>query len=298
MRGPLGAGLLLVGGLAAMALAAPLLTSAGLLSHPNATTAGGKLLPPGSGHPLGTDELGRDVLSRIAHGARPSLTVALMATAVALLLGIPAGALAGLRGGAWDLVLTRLMELTASLPALPVILVVMSLTLHGDGTAGPGAIPLLAATIGVMRWAGIARYVRGGIWKSRVEDYVAGTLALGSGRWRLLGRHLLPAALTPALVSAAFGAGSAVLLESALRFLGLGTRAPDPSWGHMISRAALTPEAWWLLAFPGLAIALLVIGFNLLAEGLRLRTAAPGAEGRRWPDSLPGDPAGAPVRRA
>ena len=281
MNRPLFAGLLLVGALALAALLAPAMTAAGLLREPNATAVEERLEPPGPGRWLGTDELGRDVLARLVHGSRPSLTVALLATAVALALGIPAGALAGARGGIWDLVLTRMTELTASLPALPLILLVLSLALQGDGTAGPHAVVLLAGAIGVTRWAGIARYVRSGIWKAGVEDYVAGSRALGAGRGRLLLRHLLPAALTPALVAAAFGAGSAILLESALRFLGIGTRAPDPSWGHMISRAAQEPGAWWLLACPGAAIALLVLGFNLLAEGIRLRTASPGGGSQR-----------------
>lgn len=277
MNGSLGWGLALVGILAVAALAAPALAGSGLIADPNATALGERFAPPGPGHWLGTDELGRDVLSRLLHGARPSLAVALLATAVALALGIPAGALAGLRGGAWDLVLTRLMELTVSLPSLPVILLVLSLSLHADGTAGPRALVLLAVVIGITRWAGIARYVRGGIWSARVEDYVAGSVALGSGRGRLLVKHLLPSAVSPALVSAAFGAGSAVLLESALRFLGLGTRAPDPSWGHMVARATLDPGAWWMLACPGAAIALLVMGFNLVAEGIRRRSGLPEA---------------------
>lgn len=278
MNRSLAAGLAVVGGLALIAVAAPGLTALGLLADPGASAIHRTHSPPGASHPMGTDQMGRDVLSRVAHGARPSMTVALLATLVALGLGIPAGALAGLRGGAWDLVLTRLMELTVSLPSLPLILLVLSLSLRADGTLGPNALPLLAATIGVTRWAGIARYVRGGIWKVQVEDYVAGSLALGSGRGRVLFRHMLPAALAPALVSAAFGAGSAVLLESALRFLGLGTRAPDPSWGHMIARAAEAPDAWWQVVFPGLSIALLVMGFNLVAEGIRKRTGVPGTE--------------------
>lgn len=273
MNRTLTAGLLVVGVLAFAAAAAPALTSMRLLDSPTRTAIAQKLEPPGAQHWLGTDELGRDVLSRVLHGARPSLAVAALATLVALLLGVPSGALAGVRGGIWDLILTRLMELTASLPSLPLILLVLSLSLGGEGGHGLASLLLLAVTIGVTRWAGIARYVRGGIWKTQVEDYVAGSRALGSGRGRLLFRHLLPSAVNPALVSAAFGAGSAVLLESALSFLGLGTQPPLPSWGRMVAVAAQEPGAWWLLAVPGAAIAVLVMGFNLLAEGIRLQGA-------------------------
>jgi peptide/nickel transport system permease protein len=277
-------GLLLVGGLTLAALIAPLLTTFDLIGSPTETAIHAKLLPPGPGHWLGTDELGRDVLSRLVHGARSSLAVALVATLVALIIGVPAGALAGLRGGFWDLTLTRLMEVTASLPSLPLILLILSLTLEREGTGGLGTLVLLAVAIGVTRWSGIARYIRGGIWKTQVEEYVMGSRALGSGRTRLLVRHLLPAAVPPALVSAAFGAGSAVLLESALSFLGLGTQPPLPSWGRMVASAAQEPGAWWLLLAPGMAIAILVMGFNLLAEGIRPEGAAPvAASGRGHP---------------
>jgi len=276
------AGAALIGALCIVSLAAPALASAGIISPPLEIDLAIRLRPPSSAHWLGTDDLGRDVFSRLLHGARPSLAVALVATAVALALGVPAGALAGLRGGFWDLTLTRLMEATAALPSLPLILLIVSMTL-GDAGGGAGfpTLILLAAAIGVTRWATIARYVRGGIWKLQVEDYVVAARALGSSTARLIIRHLLPGALTPALVSAAFGAGSAVLTESALSFLGLGTQPPWPSWGKMVAEAAREPGAWWLLLAPGMAIASLVLGFNLAAEGFRLRDGSSRtAEGR------------------
>ncbi len=269
MNRPLRSGLILVGGLVLVALLAPALTAAGLLASPTQTAIERKLQPPGGGSWLGTDDLGRDVLSRLLHGAQPSLGVAIVATAVALALGVPLGALAGLRGGLWDPLLTRLMELTGSLPSLPLILLVVSMTMKGTGDGGWASLLLLGGVIGITRWAGIARHVRGGVWKAQVEDYVALSLSLGSGRGRLLARHLLPAAVGPALVAAAFGAGSAILLEASLSFLGLGVQPPNPSWGRMVASAAQEPGAWWLLTAPGGAIALLVLGFNLLAEGLR-----------------------------
>jgi peptide/nickel transport system permease protein len=272
---PLKAGLAIVGLLGLAALTAPALTSAGLVASPTATAIDRKFEAPGPGHWLGRDDLGRDVLSRLVHGARPSLTVAIVATLTALAVGVPFGSLAGLRGGPWDLLLTRLMELTASLPSLPLVLLVTSMTMGGEGGGGWGALLLLAVVIGLTRWAGIARHVRGGIQRTRVEDYVAVSLTLGSGTGRVLVRHLLPAAAGPALVAAAFGAGSAVLLEAALSYLGLGAQPPLPSWGRMVASAALEPGAWWLLTAPGAAIALLVLGLNLVAEGIRLRAAPP-----------------------
>ncbi len=276
---PLKSGLAIVGGLALAAMLAPGLTAAGLLASPTETSIERKFEAPGPGHWLGRDELGRDVLSRLLHGARISLAVAMVATTVALAAGLPLGALAGLRGGLWDTLLTRLMELTGSLPALPLVLLVVSMTMGGSSDGAWGTLLLLAAVIGGTRWAGIARHVRGGIWKTQVEDYVAASRTLGSGRGRILLRHLLPAAAGPALVAAAFGAGSAILLEASLSYLGLGAQPPLPSWGRMVASAALEPGAWWLLTAPGAAIALTVLGFNLMAEGIRIGNGPAGIEG-------------------
>jgi peptide/nickel transport system permease protein len=271
-------GFVLLGLLGGAGLAAPFLTAQKMLASPLQEDMSSRLQAPSAAHWLGTDELGRDVLSRLLHGAWLSLTVAIVATAVSLILGVPAGVLAGLRGGWYDLALTRLMEVTSALPALPLVLLVVSMTLGSEG--GGGAFlgtTLLASTIGVTRWAVIARYVRGGIWKARAEDYAAAAVALGSSELRCAARHLLPGALAPAMVSAAFAAGSSVLIESALSFLGLGTQPPAPSWGHMVATAVNEPHAWWLLAAPGAAIALLVMAFNLIAEGMRTYGGAPAA---------------------
>jgi peptide/nickel transport system permease protein len=254
-------------------LTAPLLVAAGILAAPlEMETA--RLSPPSLAHPLGTDEYGRDVLSRLAHGARPAILVAVVAGLVALALGVPFGALAGLRGGWWDLILTRLMEATGSLPALPLILLIVSFTFgRAEGTS---ALVFLAAAIGATRWAAIARYVRGGIWKARVEEHTLAAIAMGA-RWRrILALHLLPAALAPALVSAAFGSGAAVILESTLSYFGLGAQPPAPSWGAMVAGAAMEPGAWWLLVAPGVAIAILVASLNAVAEGVRRRLAGEG----------------------
>jgi peptide/nickel transport system permease protein len=265
---PLAAGLILVGLLSLCCLAAPFLTTWRILASPLDVELEAQLQPPSAAHWLGTDNLGRDVLARILHGGRWSLEVALVATGVALLLGLPAGLAAGRRGGWGDLILTRLMEATAALPALPLILLIVSMA-AGSGERGAATMALVAAAIGATRWAAIARYVRGGIWKAAGQEYAVAAVALGSGRIRLFARHLLPGALSPALVSAAFGAGSAILAESGLSFLGMGIQPPAPSWGRMVAAATGSPQAWWLIAAPGGAIALVVLGFNLAAEGLR-----------------------------
>lgn len=275
MNRALRTGIAVVALLTAAGVLAPLLVSGELLSDPLALDLEQSLRPPDRRHWLGTDEYGRDVLSRLLHGARTALLVAGIATAVSLALGVPAGALAGLRGGVWDLALTRLMEATAALPALPLMLLIVAFSTGKEGGGGPDATILLACAIGVTRWAVIARYVRGGVFKVREEEYALAAVALGADRARLLSRHLLPGALTPALVSAAFAAGSAVLMESALSFLGLGSQPPAPSWGLMVAAALAEHRAWWLLLAPGAAIAALVMGFNALAEGIRLRGAAP-----------------------
>jgi peptide/nickel transport system permease protein len=268
MNKPLVAGAGILGIIVLLALAAPAASSFGLLQSPLAQDLIRSLEPPGMDHLFGTDKLGRDVLARLLHGSRNSLLIAFIAMAVALTLGVPAGTLAGFRGGLWDLILTRLMEATSGLPALPILLLVVSLTIGQESSGGSANIALLAGAIGITKWAAIARYVRGGIWQAQEEEFAAAAAALGASRKRILFGHLLPGALGPAMVSAAFGAGSAVLMESALSFLGMGTQPPWPSWGGMVSAAFSDPEAWWLLLAPGAAIALLVIAFNLLAEGV------------------------------
>ncbi|MBI3448108.1 MAG: ABC transporter permease [Acidobacteria bacterium] len=274
MNRALAAGIGVLTLLAALAAGAPALSAAGVLARPDALDTSAGLAPPSLEHWMGTDELGRDVLSRVLHGGRPSLVCAFVATLVALGVGLPAGALAGLRGGWWDLILTRLMEATTAVPALLVILLLAAILPGDPDRAGSARLVPLAVAIGLTRWAVIARYVRGAVVQAQAEDYAAAAEALGAGRARVLFRHLLPGALTPALVTAAFGAGSAILAESALSFFGLGTHEPLPSWGKMIASAAVWPRAWWLIVAPGAVIAIVVMGFNLSAEGLRLRAAS------------------------
>lgn len=235
---------------------------------PDVTDLDAILAAPSSEHWLGTDGLGRDVASRVLHGGRVSLTVGLAATAVALLLGLPLGAAAGYAGGAVDAAVSRVVEAALCIPVLLLALALL--------TASPPALRhlsdtlLLAMMIGLASWAPVARYLRGEFLKLRQSDMALLARASGAGPLRVIVRHMLPSALAPVTVAAAFGVGSAILLEAALSFLGLGVRPPTPSWGGILTEARHHVErAWWLALFPGAALFLAVLGCNLLGEGLR-----------------------------
>ncbi len=234
--------------------------------------------PPDGSHWLGTDEIGRDLLARLVHGSRPSLLVALIATCLSLLVGVPIGAAAGYGGARWDLVLSRLIEASLSFPALVLLLLLTALWLRPEAPgAAPDSEPLAAASllvIGVavaaVRWAVIARYTRAEVRRLAESDFAIAARAAGAAAPRVLFRHLVPCAMTPVVVSAAFGAGSAVIAEASLSFLGLGMPAPTPTWGQMIAKGCEHGlRAWWLLVFPGAMVALTVAAFNLVGEGLR-----------------------------
>ncbi len=237
-----------------------------------------RLQPPGARHWLGTDELGRDVLSRLLHGARPSLLVALMATAVSLLLGVPVGATAGYAGGRVDLILSRAIEASLSFPALILLLLIAALTL--ERPAAPGAdvalrsMLIVGASVGLARWGVIARYMRAECRRQRGGELEMAARSGGATPLRILVRHLVPAGFQPVAVSAAFGAGSAVIAEASLSFLGLGVQPPAPTWGQMIaSSAALGTRSWWMLIFPGIMVAATVASFHLVGDALRRRRA-------------------------
>jgi ABC-type dipeptide/oligopeptide/nickel transport system permease subunit len=235
-----------------------------------------RLRPPGAGHWLGTDELGRDVLARLIHGTRPSLLVAFIATALSLALGIPLGALAGYGGGRVDLILSRVIEAFLSFPSL-VLLMLLAAVARG-GASGPStaasvrSLLEVGAAIGVARWGVIARYMRGEILRLSRTDLTIAARAAGAPPLRTLARHLIPSGLAPVIVSAAFGAGGAVVAEASLSFLGLGIQDPAPTWGRMIASASAGgARYWWMLVFPGIMVAATLAGFNMLGEGLRRR---------------------------
>ena len=233
---------------------------------PEATNLDAVLLSPGRTHYLGTDSLGRDVLSRVIHGFPVALLVGGLATLVSLLIGLLAGGAAGIARRWIDLQLTRLMDLMACFPTL-----ILALALAA-AAARPGLGSLVAA-IGLTRWSGIARFFRSEVLRQRGLSYIDAARALGAGRHRLIVRHLLPNSLGPILVTASFSVGHAILLESGMSFLGVGVPPGTASWGGILAEAQrqVTP-AWWLVLFPSLALFLTVLACNLLAEGLREST--------------------------
>jgi peptide/nickel transport system permease protein len=256
-RGRFGALVLLTVALAA--LAGPLMLP-DPLAQPDVLSAS---RPPAAQHPFGTDQLSRDVLSRVVTGARISLSVALLAVTLSMTLGAAVGIVAGYWGGAVDATLMRLVDGALAIPRLFVLLLLLAVWER---------VPLLALIflIGVTGWFATSRLVRGEVLRLREEGYVRAAEALGARRRRIIFRHLLPNALGPLLVAATLGVGDVILLEAGLSFLGLGIQPPAPSWGGMIldSREVMV-SAPWTGIFPGLAIVITVLSANLFGDALR-----------------------------
>ncbi|MGZ5432639.1 MAG: ABC transporter permease [Thermoanaerobaculia bacterium] len=229
---------------------------------PNTVDLMQRLQPPGRGHLLGTDDLGRDILARMIHGARVSLTVGFIATTIALIIGSLLGALAGYYGGSADWIVSRLIEVVLCFPFLFLVLGIVALF-------KPSIYTIMIA-LGLTSWTSEARYVRGEFLRIRDLEFAQAARASGARDARIIFRHLLPNALAPVLVSASFGVAVAILTESALSFLGLGVPLPTASWGSMLSQAhEHIGYAWWLILFPGLAIFTTVASFNLVGERFR-----------------------------
>jgi peptide/nickel transport system permease protein len=226
------------------------------------------LASPSASHWIGTDEVGRDVLSRILHGGRVSLSVGTLSAMIALLVGLPLGGIAGYRGRLADAIVSRAIEAMLCFPALLLALVLLA-------TAPPWLERLpdaarVAIVIGIAGWTPVARYLRGEFLRLGSSEMVAAARASGAGDLRVMGRHILPAALAPVLVTVAFSVAGAILVEGALSYLGLGVRPPTPSWGGMLKAGAdHLDRAWWLTLFPGCALFAVVLGCNLLGEGIR-----------------------------
>jgi len=251
-------GLILVAGLFAVALLAPWAAP----YDPNFIDLKEVLMAPSPAHLLGTDVLGRDVLSRIIFGSRVSLLVGFVAVGIATLIGVLVGSLSGYYGGIVDQVLMRLVDLMLCFPTIFLILAVIALL-------GP-SIWNIMVIIGLTNWMGVARLVRAEILSLKEREFVVAARSLGASDARLIMRHLLPNALTPVMVSATLGVAGAILTESALSFLGLGVQPPTPSWGNILTMGQANIEiAWWLSFFPGLAILVTVMSYNLLGEGIR-----------------------------
>jgi peptide/nickel transport system permease protein len=220
------------------------------------------LLPPGKKHILGTDDRGRDIMSRMIHGSRVSLSVGFVAVAIYTIIGIVMGSLAGYYGGKVDSLISRLIEVMMCFPTFFLILTVLAFLRP--------SIYNIMVIIGLTGWPGVARLVRGEFLKQRKLDYVTAAKAIGATDLRIIFYHILPNSLAPVLVTATFGVAGAILVESSLAYLGFGVPPPTPSWGEILSQSKQYIDfAWWLTIFPGAAIFLTVTAYNLVGEGLR-----------------------------
>jgi peptide/nickel transport system permease protein len=221
-----------------------------------------RLLAPSWAHPMGTDELGRDELARIIHGAQVSLQVGIIAVGIALVAGTVIGLTSGFYKGWVDAGLMRVVDLMFALPGLVFAIVIA-------GLLGPSRRNAMIA-IAIVFTPAIARVVRGAVLEVMGFPYIESTRALGASGRRVMMRHLLPNIVAPLTVLVTVYLGSAILAEAALSFLGLGTQPPEATWGGMLNTArAYIDAAWWLSVFPGAAIMLVVLGFNFLGDGLR-----------------------------
>lgn len=256
-------------------IAAPLVESA-LGIDPSAIGLLDRFAPPSAEHPLGTDELGRDVLMRLLHGGRVSLAVGVAAALAAGLIGTAVGLVAGYFGGRFDALLMRVTDGFIALPLLPLLIVLAAVDLTRLGVpadvAGAEGASLLriVALVALFGWTTVARLVRGATLATRSRDYVRAATALGAGNRRIMLAHILPNVAAPAVVATTLTVGNTILLESVLSFLGLGIQPPLPSWGNMLTGAQdLVVSAPMLAVWPGLLIFLTVIAVNLLGDGLQ-----------------------------
>jgi peptide/nickel transport system permease protein len=219
-------------------------------------------LAPCPAHPLGTDALGRDVLSRLLYGARVSLWVGFVSVGIAVAIGLALGLTAGFFGGLVDELIMRGVDVMLCFPSFFLILAVVAFL--------EPSLLLIMITIGLTSWMGVARLVRAETLTLKERDFVAAARLAGVRPLTIICMHILPNALAPVLVSATLGVAGAILVESSLSFLGLGVQPPDPSWGNMLLEGKDVLEiAPWLSLYPGLAILLTVLGYNLLGESLR-----------------------------
>jgi len=247
-----------IAGLTLIALAAPWLAT----HDPNAIDLPQALQPPSSAHWLGTDSLGRDLYSRLLVGARISLLVGIGAVGVAILIGTALGLIAGWYGRWVDGLAMRFVDIMLCFPTFFLLLAIVAMV--GQ------SVPNIILIIGLTSWMGVARLVRADVLTLKEREFIQAARVMGLGGWRIMWRHLLPNALSPVVVSATLGIGSAILVESGLSFLGLGVQPPIASWGNLLIDAKGTlGVAWWQTVFPGAAILVTVLGFNLLGEGLR-----------------------------
>jgi peptide/nickel transport system permease protein len=229
---------------------------------PGKTDVSVKLKPPSSRNYLGTDQLGRDVFSRMLHGSRVSLSVGFVAVAISIFIGVLVGAVAGYYSGWVDSLLMRFVDIMLCFPSFFLILTVVALL-------GPSIFNIMVV-IGITSWMGTSRFVRAEFLSLRERDFTQAARVLGVKDRRIILRHILPNALAPVFVTATLKVASAILLEAGLSFLGFGVQPPAPSWGNILTEGrTYIFDAWWLTVFPGVAILVTVLSFNLVGEGLR-----------------------------
>lgn len=252
------AGFIILLAIVGAVIAAPLLTS----FDPLEAEPRDRLLPPSLTHPFGTDELGRDLWSRVLFGGRLSLSAGFIAVGIAVLGGIVVGLVAGYYGGKADMILMRLADILMAMPGILLTMVFIF-------SLGPTLTNAMIA-IGLASIPEYARLVRGSVLAAREHPYVDAARVTGVPPWQIMARHILPNVVAPVLILATIGIGGAILSLAGLSFLGLGAQPPTPEWGVIISdgRARLR-NAWWIATFPGLAIAFSVLAINLVGDGLR-----------------------------
>ena len=254
----IGAGIVIFFGL--VAILAPFIAS----HDPGQIDIENILTGPSKEHILGTDSLGRDLFSRMVFGARISLLVGLVAVGISAAIGILLGSLAGYYGRWVDAWIMRFVDIMLCFPTFFLILAVIALL-------EPSIVNIMII-IGVTSWMGVARLIRAEILSLKERDFIYAERAIGASDARIIARHLIPNAMAPVLVSITLGIAAAILVESSLSFLGIGVQPPTPSWGNILSEGkSVMGAAWWMMLFPGLAIFITVLGYNLLGEGIRER---------------------------
>ncbi len=252
------AGILIIGALVGIALVAPLIAPA----DPTRTNLEIRFDPPTRAHPFGTDQLGRDILSRVIYGTRVSLRIAILAAVIATTIGAPLGIISGYFRGRVD---DFLMRLTDMFMAFPRLILAMAIA-----AALRPSLENVIIAISIAAWPAYARLARSVTLALREETFVEAARALGAGSPRILTRHVLPGVLSPMVIQISLDMGGIILTAAGLGFIGVGAQPPTPEWGVMIAEGRnYITQQWWVSTFPGIAIALVVFGFNLLGDGIR-----------------------------
>jgi peptide/nickel transport system permease protein len=254
--------LALAGGAVVLLLVVVALLAPVLARDPNRPDVKRMLEPPSAAHPLGTDQLGRDVLARMLYGARVSLAVGFVSVGIATAIGIVLGSVAGYNAGLMDAVIMRLVDLMLVFPRFFLLLAVLAFLTPSIWT--------IMAVIGLTSWMGVTRLVRAEFLSLKEREFVLWSQSVGANGFRVIWRHILPNAMAPVLVAMTLGIPAAILTESGLSFLGIGVQPPFATWGNILNEGKDAIEiAWWLSVYPGMAILVTVLAYNLLGEGVR-----------------------------